>query len=202
MTDKHTVSINQHSMYAATILIDGIPVQDVVRAYTVEAAVGEPTTVTVSLIPNGMTFEGEAAVRVTPLTRDLLMRMGWIPPDIREAMPCDTRGCDLPMHTGPHVATPAPGVAGAVLLDEPIRPGDVRIQLGEQGPELVPPHLAADEPIRKLQRLAREHRKTEVPLTCGATRQLSNGPDGPQGPEECIALFLHSGDHDWMPAGE
>lgn len=176
MANKHKVSINQHSMFTATILIDGIPVQDVVRAYTVEAAYGQPMTMTVSLIPNGMTFESEAAVSVTPLTRDLLMRMGWTPP---------TPGL-LPVATEGDMAE---------RVDEPVYP----VTRQDNGTLMV--ENGADEPVRKLQRQVREGRKADVLPMCGATRYRHGDPVGPGGVEECIAP-AHIGDHAWRPVSE
>lgn len=78
--DRHNVHITQHSPVSATILVNGRAIQDAVRAYTITAEVGQGTTVGLSLIPRAFTFDGEAIIDVTPLTRDLLIRLGWTPP--------------------------------------------------------------------------------------------------------------------------
>lgn len=144
---KHQVDIVQHSQVSATILVDGIPIQDAVRSFELSSQVGQLQEVTLSLIPQGMTYKGEAVIGVTPLTRDLLVRLGWMPPDIREAISDQGE-----YYTGETLAKVRAALASCIagMTEEN---GSQLINAMQNAGILFRERLpAADEPIRKLDR--------------------------------------------------
>lgn len=154
---KHRVDITQHSQVSATILVDGVPIQDAVRRFELSSQVGQLQEVTLSLIPQGMTYKGEAVVNVTPLTRDLLVRLGWMPPEEREAVASDVRKAIYLMDQGERYAESTLDKVRAALapclggLEE--RDVTWLIEAMQNAGILFRERMpAADEPIRKLER--------------------------------------------------
>jgi hypothetical protein len=66
---------------SGTIEIDGTDMANSIRALRLTAGVGEPTELTIDVLPNEVAeFEGDAFVRLDSGFEDFLIRLGWTPP--------------------------------------------------------------------------------------------------------------------------
>lgn len=100
--------------------LDGVDVSMAVGGLTVNANVGDVTSVLIRLPAAAVTMDGVARVKLAPQVRELLVAAGWTPPAVQPAVQCDTSGCSLPMHDGPHRATPRTDDLGTPLHTEDV----------------------------------------------------------------------------------
>ena len=93
MSEKHpTVKINLTHEGTGTVHLDGIDVSKAVGGLTVEAKVGDLTTVELHCAAReNVEFEGEARITVTPELRAIMLAAGWEPP-ARERDPLGMTG--------------------------------------------------------------------------------------------------------------
>lgn len=79
---QHHVRIASGAVFRrSTLELDGHDVADQCRGFTLKANVDEFTTLALDLATLGPTeYDGEAQVRVSPETEQLLISLGWTPP--------------------------------------------------------------------------------------------------------------------------
>ena len=75
-----TVNLDLRAVSGGKVEINGLDVSAAVAGLTVNAHVGEPTTVLIRLPAAAVTMDGEARVKLAPMVREMLVAAGWTPP--------------------------------------------------------------------------------------------------------------------------
>ena len=65
----------------ATVHLDGEDQSDAIRAYKLEQQAGKPAELTLTLAVWDTEIGGDATVAIPDATRDLLVQLGWTPPE-------------------------------------------------------------------------------------------------------------------------
>jgi hypothetical protein len=76
----HHIKIEQSHPHQGTVQVGELDVANAVRGYSVQGDVGSYPLVTLFLRATAE-CEGRAAIQVDPVTKSLLLELGWTPPD-------------------------------------------------------------------------------------------------------------------------
>lgn len=78
---QHDIAIKQDGPHSASVRLDGSEINKAVIGFDLSASINGLPTVTLHLVIHEMSYEGRPLVVIPEATKDVLLLLGWSPPE-------------------------------------------------------------------------------------------------------------------------